>query len=77
LGDDGIDLLEAIESRFSVTFPAEEQDFRALFNIQPNEYLFHGEDFGFPLRAIFFKPAYSIRACTVGELYEVVCQLNA
>lgn len=76
-GDDGIDLLEAIESRFAVTFPAEEDDFRALFNLQPNEYLFHGEGFVFSLRAIFGKPTHSVRAFTGGELYEAICRLKA
>jgi len=70
-GDDGVDLLEATEKRFN----ADWTDFRTVFNLKPDEYLFHGEGFGlFPLWAIGIGRKPSIRPFTVGELYAVVCR---
>jgi acyl carrier protein len=74
-GDDGIELLEAVERHFDINFPTGE-DFRKLFNLAPNEFLFHGEGFdGFNLLSWLFSKqnhSYTVRKFTVGELYDVV-----
>jgi hypothetical protein len=66
-GDDGEDLLEAVERRFSLKLTRES------FNLEPNEYLF-GSEAAFPdLLEIFGKrPTKTLRSFTVGELFEVV-----
>ena len=69
-GDDGSELLEAIEERFGVTFTA------ASFDLQPNEFLF-GPEASLPglddLLSMFgFRPPKVIRALTVGQLLEVI-----
>lgn len=70
-GDDGVDLLEATEKRFNVDWT----DFRAVFNLKPDEYLFGPEGFGlFPLWWIGIGRKPIIRPFTVGELYTVVCR---
>jgi hypothetical protein len=42
-GDDGIDLLEATEKHFGVTFGSDETGVRETFNLSPNEHLFNSE----------------------------------
>lgn len=73
-GDDGDELLEAVEQKYGVTFTADS------FDLQPNESLFHGEGFdgiGFMIRGIFRKPEPEIRTFTVGELHDaLIRELN-
>lgn len=45
-GDDGVDLLNAVEKHFGLTFPTDENKSRALFNLKANEYLFESEGLG-------------------------------
>jgi acyl carrier protein len=74
-GDDGIDLLTATEERFGVDFDPEPDGFRKAFNLGPNEYLFHAEGFGltvFEFTSIFGSATPTVKAFTVGELYEAV-----
>ena len=75
-GDDGTDLLEAIEKRFNVELASEKNGLRKTFNLQPNEYLFHSEGWGptIPDLLSFFKrtPTPIVRSFTVGELFDAV-----
>lgn len=77
-GDDGVDLLDATEKQFGVSF----EPLWETFSMQPNEYLFHGEGFGqidlpwlmgklWPFGPSIWKPT-TCRKFTVGELYEAV-----
>jgi hypothetical protein len=81
-GDDGIDLLKAIEHKFDMHFEAKDYSFREAFNLGPNEYLFHSE--GYP--AIFGNKEFTtifgpgpgmVRSPTVGELYEAIQKVSA
>ncbi|WP_020595334.1 acyl carrier protein [Spirosoma panaciterrae] len=70
-GDDGVELLDAVEKHFGISLINDENDLRSVFGLQPNEYLFDGE--GWPALWWFgtgHKPI--IHAFTVGELYDVV-----
>jgi hypothetical protein len=74
-GDDGSDLLEATEKRFSVSLCSEESGLRETFNLGPNEYLFHSEGWSpFPFRFTSLLNAVepTIREFTVGDLFEAV-----
>jgi acyl carrier protein len=84
-GDDGCELLEAVEKHFDVTLHSEEDGYRETFNLTPGEYLFHSEG-GFmppvhesnPLISLFNSEPVSlstenVRAFTVGELYPAIC----
>lgn len=79
-GDDGVELLEEAEKVFGVSFATEEEDFRQLFSLQENEYLFHSEGIDFfgiawlcrKLRGI---PAPVIRDLSVGQLHRVLVKL--
>jgi acyl carrier protein len=69
-GDDGEELLEAVEERFGVKFTRES------FGLEPNEVLF-GPEANFPgfddLLSVFGKrPTKTLRTFTAGELFEVV-----
>jgi acyl carrier protein len=76
-GDDGADLLEAVEKRFDISLITEE-GFREKFKLAPDEYLFHAEGgpslFGrlFEVQTIFGNGSPTVKAFTVGELYVVV-----
>jgi acyl carrier protein len=65
-GDDGSDLLIATEKKFGVKLSSE------TFSLEPNEYLFNSEGFGVVhgIMTLFNTP--TVRAFTVGELYEAV-----
>ena len=68
-GDDGSELLEAVEKRFDVAFT------RETFDLYPNEFLFHGEGieaFRDLLLMIRRKPLPEYRSFTVGELFDAV-----
>jgi acyl carrier protein len=79
-GDDGQDLLEAVEKRFDVCLDSDELPFQLLFNLGPNEVLFNLEGLWFvaPEIITIFGPHppspgdYTVRSFTVGELYEAI-----
>ncbi len=76
-GDDGRELLEAIEKKFGVTFSDGEAGLRPAFGLSENEFLFHSEGFdivpSFIKRLFGFKPE-KIHPLTVGRLLEVIQQ---
>lgn len=68
-GDDGCDLLEAIERRFGVQLGTGSDGLCKTFNLKPNEYLFHSE--GFDLFGLITGSLGStVREFTAGELYD-------
>ena len=72
-GDDGVDLLDAVEKRFGVCLA--DSNLRSTFGLSPNEYLFHSEGWGFPPLwwfGIGKRPI--IHKFTVGELHKAICQ---
>ncbi|MGD0730319.1 MAG: DUF1493 family protein [Terracidiphilus sp.] len=68
-GDDGSELLEAVEKRFEVAFS------KKTFGLGPNEFLFNGEGIA-PFQDLVLmlrrKPLPEVRSFTAGELYEAV-----
>ncbi|GAB3722551.1 hypothetical protein [Spirosoma lituiforme] len=76
-GDDGIELLEAVEKHYGVDLGNNEQGSRNLFNLAPNESLFHGEGFSMPLWWFGFGQKPVVRGFTVGELYTVLQALQS
>ena len=83
-GDDGCDLLKAVEEHFGTSLHSEEDGYRKTFNLGSNEYLFHSEG-GFilpfydsaPLITLFGSDSASfgaenVRAFTVGELHDAL-----
>lgn len=77
-GDDGCDLLQATEKRFSVQLHSNEDGFRKTFSLGPNEFLFHSEGWGpdlYDILALFGRTPKTIRDFTVGELYTAVCKV--
>lgn len=71
-GDDGTELLEGVEKRFGVQLSSVEHGVRPVFNLKPNENLFHSE--GFDL--VGLSSSESVREFTVGELYDAVCRAS-
>ena len=65
-GDDGSELLEAVEKRLDVTFT------RETFNLKPNEFLFGPEASIGDFITLFRHRKSVFRSFTVGELYEAV-----
>lgn len=80
-GDDGVELLEEAENVFGVRFSEGEEDFRQLFSLKENEYLFHSEGFDFlgvaylcrRLRGI---PAPVIRDLSIGQLHSALVEAH-
>ena len=71
-GDDGAELLEAAEKNFMVNLASDEGGYRAAFGLGPNEYLFNSEGFGLGAAIITLFSHPSVRAFTVGELYQAM-----
>ena len=71
-GDDGSELLEAAQKKFGVDLAPDENGYRKIFGLGPNEYLFNSEGFGLGagLMTLFTTP--SVRAFTVGELFKAI-----
>ncbi len=59
-----------------VNLAPDESGYRATFGLGPNEYLFNAEGTGFgaALTTLFSNP--SVRAFTVGELYQAVVRVQ-
>ena len=72
IGDDGSNLLEAAEKHFIVNLASDEGGYRAAFGLGPNEYLFNSEGFGLGAAMITLFSHSSVRAFTVGELYQAI-----
>ena len=76
-GDDGIDLLRTVETRFQVSVGLVDGRIRQVFGLGENEYLFGSEGLEIPFlsglsRRITGKPAPVIRDLTVGELLAAI-----
>jgi hypothetical protein len=70
-GDDGGYLLQAVEKRLNIPFPANADDFRRLFDLADREYLFNSE--GWDIETILpFGKKSTVRAFTVGELHKAL-----
>lgn len=80
-GDDGVELLEEAENVFGVRFCAGKEDFRQVFSLKENEYLFHSEGFDFlgiaylcrRLRGI---PEPVIRDLSIGQLHRALVEAH-
>ena len=70
-GDDGQDLLDATEKEFGIRLSSEDHGYRETFNLAPNEYLFQSEG-GVVWEPTTLFGTTTVRAFTVGELYEAV-----
>lgn len=78
-GDDGVDLLQAVEQKYQLAFESEESSLRETFKLERNEYLFHSESaptiFNQAIVTIFGGEEARVRAFTVGSLYTAVTAL--
>ena len=78
-GDDGVELLEACEQAFSISFDTEDNSFRNRFSLAENEYLFTSEGFDLFCIGRFVDwlrgmPKPVIRDVTVGKLHRVIVE---
>jgi acyl carrier protein len=76
-GDDGVELLEAAQKRFKVNLRPDESSYRAIFNLRANQYLFNSEGLdlwsgGIDIVTLFTDTNPTVRALTVGELFEAI-----
>ncbi|QNQ18838.1 hypothetical protein HF650_03255 [Kosakonia sp. SMBL-WEM22] len=81
-GMDGVDLLNDAETFFAVSFETDEEDFRSLFSLKENEYLFTGEGFELLGISYFFRwlrgePEPVVRDLSVGQLHQVLVKLRS
>lgn len=73
-GDDGDELLIAIQDEYGINFCDETGSLQKTFNLKENEYLFHSEGTMRWILGAFF-PEENIKPLTVGELYDVIIKL--
>jgi len=78
-GDDGVELLDACEKAFNVSFDTENNSFRNRFSLAENEYLFTSEGFDLFCISRFVDwlrgmPKPVIRDVTVGKLHRVIVE---
>ena len=76
-GDDGGELLQAAQDHFKVDLADGGNGYRKIFNLGANEYLFNSEGFsigsgGTDMITLFTNTNPSVRAFTVGELWEAI-----
>jgi hypothetical protein len=76
-GDDGGELLEAAQKQFKMNLTDGENGYRTIFKLDLNEYLFNSEEFSIgpgdtDMITLFTNTNPSVRAFTVGELYEAI-----
>ena len=80
-GDDGVELLEA-EKFFAVRFETDEEDFRSLFSLKENEYLFTSEGLDLLGICYFFRwlhgePEPVVRDLSIGQLHQVLVKVRS
>lgn len=73
-GDDGDELLLAIEDEFNIRLRDEEDSIRKVFNLKEDEYLFHGE--GSNLLGFRLNDGYKIIPLTVKMLHEAMLRAS-
>ena len=73
-GDDGCELLEAVQERFDVSFAGEDGSLRQAFQLKPDEFLFHseGSPFFLAISKLLGLRLEKVRPLTVGCLHEVI-----
>lgn len=81
-GDDGVELLEAAEKFFAVRFETDEEDFRSLFSLKENEYLFTSEGLDLLGICYFFRwlrgePEPVVRDLSIGQLHQVLVKVRS
>ena len=78
IGDDGDDLLEAIQQRYGVSFVGSDGTIRQAFGLRPGQFLFKSEPNVIQLISELFggDPESNVKPLTVGELYEVTCKMR-
>jgi acyl carrier protein len=73
-GDDGCELLNAIEQTFGISFLGADGTLKETFKLAEGEYLFHSEGFslfGF-IATLLGKDVEKVKPLTVGQLHEAV-----
>ncbi|MDB9744271.1 DUF1493 family protein [Fibrobacterales bacterium] len=71
-GDDGSELLQAIEKQFSFSFSDESGSIDKIFNLGKNEYLFHSEGFN-PFNLLFKlidRKKENVNRLSIKKLYQ-------
>ncbi len=70
-GDDGCELLEAIEKKFTISFTGSDGSLREAFGLTEGQYLFHSEgmELSMWIASLFGRDSENVKAITVGELY--------
>ncbi|MDP2769369.1 MAG: DUF1493 family protein [Giesbergeria sp.] len=73
-GDDGDELLEALQKRFSVSFTGSDGTLREAFGLEKDEYLFHSEGFSLFLMIanLFGFSIEKVKPLTVAQLHHVI-----
>lgn len=77
-GDDGCELLKAIEKEFDISFAGSDGTIREALGLSDGEYLFHSEGMGLfrLVAALFGRDVEKIKPITVGQLYDAVSMLK-
>ena len=73
-GDDGCELLEAIEKEFSLSFLGSDGSLREVFGLSDGQYLFHSEGVGLfsAIASLFGRDVENVKAISVGDLYSAI-----
>lgn len=77
-GDDGCELLEAIQEKFEISFLGQDGTIKDAFNLKDGQYLFHSEGMGlfWLIARLFDRDLENVKPITVGELYRAACKAN-
>ena len=75
-GDDGSELLEAIQNHFVMSFVGSDGTIRDAFDLGEKQYLFHSEGVGpFALIAsLFGKDVENVKPLSIDQLHQATCR---
>lgn len=75
-GDDGIELINAVDKAFNLELDSSGSRLREVFNLKENEYLFYSEGFDFwGLSELLFGSS-KVKSISVGDLYHAIVNLQ-
>ena len=79
-GDDGDDLLDAIQKRYGLSFIGHDGTIRSVFGLGPDQFLFHSEPNLFQFLGSLFGGSLDptkVKSISVGELYRATADAYA
>lgn len=75
-GDDGCELLQAVERKFGISFAGADGSLRDAFGLSEGQFLFHSEGMNlfWLIERLCGREPENVKAITIGDLYRAICR---